>query len=144
MAPFRILREHLAEKKLKLTPQRTLILEQFLKSEGHVSAEEVYDFVRKINPEIGQATVYRAMRLLCEAGIARELHLGDGVTRYETKHGHGHHDHLICDRCRKEIEFLDTEIEKLQERQALEHGFTLTGHRMILFGLCPDCQGQRA
>ena len=126
-----------------MTPQRTLILEHFLKCDGHVSADEVCNIVRSSNSNIGQATVYRAMKLFSEAGLAREVHFGDGVTRYEARHGHGHHDHLVCEVCRMEMEFLDPAIEKLQEKQARAHGFTLTGHRMILFGLCPDCRAQK-
>ena len=126
-----------------MTPQRSLILEHFLKCDGHVSAEDLYNRVRASNPETGQATVYRTMKLFSEAGLAREVHFGDGVTRYEARHGHGHHDHLVCELCRKEVEFLDPAIEKLQEVQAQTHGFRLTGHRMILFGICPDCGVQK-
>jgi Fur family ferric uptake transcriptional regulator len=127
-----------------MTPQRSLILEQLLKCDGHVSAEELYDCVRNSSPGVGQATVYRTIKLFSDAGLAREVHFGDGVIRYEARHGHGHHDHLVCELCRKEIEFLDPAIEKLQEEQAQQHGFSLTGHRMILFGICPDCGVEKA
>jgi Fur family ferric uptake transcriptional regulator len=140
LAPFEQFRRHLAEKKLKMTPQRSLVLDVFLDSSGHISAEELYHAVRSAEPSIGQATVYRTIKVLADAGIAREIHFGDGVSRYEARQGREHHDHLVCEKCRTKVEFLEPAIEALQEKQAREHGFTLTGHRMILFGLCPDCQ----
>ncbi len=130
----------MAEKKLKLTPQRTRILDYFLKLEGHISAEEMYDNIKKDDPSLGQATVYRTMKLLSDAGIAREVDFGDGIKRYEARLGHGHHDHLVCEDCREEVEFFDHAIEEMQEMQADKHGYKLTGHRMILFCICSKCQ----
>ncbi|MGE4299779.1 MAG: Fur family transcriptional regulator [Desulfovibrionaceae bacterium] len=132
--------DYLVTNKLKVTPQRKRILEVFLRSEGHFSAEDLYHRVRKKDPSVGQATVYRTLKILHDCGIAREVHFGDGVARYEHMIGHEHHDHLICDACGKNLEVVDPEIEVLQERLAKKHGFTLTGHRMYLYGLCPDCQ----
>ena len=66
---------------LKFTPQRRLIAEVFLKQAGHLSTEELYDKVRKEDPSVGQATVYRTLKLFCESGLAKEGHFGDGVAR---------------------------------------------------------------
>lgn len=132
--------EHLSDKGLKMTPQRRVILEAFLDVKGHLSAEELYDRIRQDNPAIGQATVYRAVKLLAEAGIARKVDFGDGVARYEPRYGISHHDHIVCEKCRRHVEFVDHEIEKLQEKQAAAHGFRLTSHRMVLYGVCPDCR----
>ena len=133
------LAEHLNKKRLKMTPQRGVILDRFLDVEGHLSAEELYHLVRQSDPAIGQATVYRTVKLLAEAGIAKTVDFGDGVARYEPRYGTSHHDHLVCKKCRRQVEFVDPEIEGLQEKQARIHGFNLISHRMVLFGICPDC-----
>lgn len=132
----------LSEKGLRATPQRALILDAFLKSTRHLRTEELYNLVKRRDPSVGQATVYRALRLLAESGIAREVDFGDGVVRYEHDHGHEHHVHLICERCRKSIEVLDPRIEKLQEKLAREHGFTITSHKLDSFGICPECRAK--
>lgn len=137
-----ILADFLSKKNLRMTPQRELILNAFLKTERHLSSEELYSIVKRKDSSIGQATVYRMLRLLADSGLAREVDFGDGVIRYEHKYGHGHHDHLICERCRKNIEILDDRIEELQERIVKKHGFKLTGHKMYLYGICSDCSSK--
>lgn len=134
------LTDHLEIRGLKMTPQRRLILDCFLDAGGHLSAEELYDKVRRTEPTIGQATVYRTLKLLAEAGIAKTVDFGEGIARYEPRYGQSHHDHLVCERCRRQVEFVDEEIEKLQDKQAGLHGFRLTSHRMVLYGICPDCR----
>ena len=135
----RIFEEHIAARGFRMTRQRGLILDIFLKKEGHLSPEELYALVKTKDRTVGRATVYRMLRLMKEADLARQVNLGDGLARYEHKYGHAHHDHLICLRCGKAIEVLDSDIEALQEKLARKHGYTLTGHQMDLFGLCPDC-----
>lgn len=130
----------LSRKKLKFTSQRGLIFDVFWQSEDHHSPEELYNLVKQIDPQIGQATVYRTLKLLCESGIAREVNFGDGVTRYEPTYGQSHHDHLICSNCGRSVEVVDSRIERLQEKLAKAQGFTLTGHKMYLFGICPQCR----
>lgn len=132
--------DYLAANGLKTTPQRNLILDVFLHCEGHLTAEDLYAEVKAVDPAVGQATVYRTLKLLDDAGVARAVNFGDGVARYEHELGHEHHDHLICEQCGRNIEVLDPKIEKLQEALAKKHGFTLTGHKMYLYGLCADCR----
>ena len=133
---------YLARKKLKFTSQRALIFDVFWTAENHVSPEELYGQVKEKDPSIGQATVYRTLKLLSDSTIAREVDFGDGVTRYEPYFGTSHHDHLICTRCGKSVEVIDEKIEKLQENLAAEHGFTLSGHSMYLYGECRHCKGK--
>jgi len=87
--------------------------------------------------------VYRTLKLLTSSGLAREVDFGEGLSRYEHLWGHAHHDHLICTSCGRTLEVMDTEIERLQERLAQRHGFSLTGHKMDLYGLCPRCRPKR-
>ena len=123
---------------LKHTKQREAILEVFLGVRGHITGEEIHQRVREKHPQIGFTTVYRTMKLLCEAGLASERHFDDGVTRYEIHHEH--HDHLVCIRCGKIEEFECQMIEAAQDRIAEHHGFRLLRHRHELYGHCSKCQ----
>ncbi|GFK93789.1 Ferric uptake regulation protein [Fundidesulfovibrio magnetotacticus] len=141
--PHVLFADYAAQEGLKMTPQRRHILDVFLLQEGHVTSEELYERVKKSYKTIGQATVYRTLKLLSGSGVAKEVDFGDGVTRYERHLDEGHHDHLICERCGANVEVLDETIEKLQEEVAARHGFTLTRHKMYLYGVCPACRGGR-
>jgi Fur family ferric uptake transcriptional regulator len=138
----KIFEDFLGKKSLRDTPQRWLILDEFLKREQHTTTEELYDIVKQRDRTIGQATVYRTLKLLCEAGLAQEVDFGDGVMRYEHLYGHAHHDHLVCQGCGKTVEVVDTVIEELQQRLSAQYGFQLTGHEMYLYGLCEKCRGK--
>lgn len=141
--PISVFQDYIGRNSLKVTPQRMLIVDVFLKAGGHLTTEEVYERVKSVDPSVGQATVYRTMKLLCDSGLAKEVHFGDGVARYEQKYGSKHHDHLICERCGANIEVLDDDIERLQEELARRHGYVLTSHRMYLYGICPACRERR-
>lgn len=131
--------KYLARQKLKFTSQRGLIFDVFWGVTDHVSPEELYHLVKEKDPSVGQATVYRTLKLLSEAGIAREVDFGDGVSRYEPCFGQSHHDHLICKVCGRSVEVVDEKIEKLQEELAAKHGFSLSSHSMYLYGICSRC-----
>lgn len=134
-------RSYLSEQGLKSTQQREIILDEFLRSGSHLSTEELYLKIRKKHPNIGYATVYRTLKLFSECGIAEEHNFGDGQTRYETVASEEHHhDHLICTRCKKIIEFEDPRIEQMQDEVASRHHFKILNHRLELYGLCADCQ----
>ena len=134
----RSLARYLEEHNLKRTKQREAILAAFLEASGHITSEEIHNRVRVDHPNIGYTTVYRTMKLLCEAGVASERHFDDGVTRYEIEHEH--HDHLVCTRCGKIIEFECRSIEATQNRIAGEHGFVVLRHRHELYGHCSECR----
>lgn len=131
--------DYISKNGLKSTPQRRLIVEVFFRSGKHLTTEELYNVVRQEDSSIGQATVYRTLKLLCEAGLAKELHFGESTARYEPVEDDSHHDHLICTVCGANQEVIDEKIEELQVALAQKHGFCLTSHRMILYGVCSDC-----
>jgi len=135
-----ILLKYLESKNRKQSRQRTQILELFLKAPGHLTANELYLQVRKHNPAIGFATVYRTLKLLCSCGLCREMSLEDGIMRYERQKGHEHHDHLVCTKCGRVVEVVDQIIESHQERLFKKYGFYPQRHRMELFGLCKKCK----
>lgn len=120
--------------------QRVQILDIFLKTKRHPTINDLYNMVRKKNPKIGLATVYRTMRVICDAGLAGETDFGDGLRRFEHKYEHQHHDHLVCLKCGRIIEVISPEIEKLQENLAKKHRFKTVRHRMEIFGICRTCK----
>lgn len=130
----------LGRKGLKHSRPRNEILEAFLNTEKHLTAEELYRLVKEKDSAIGFVTVYRTLKLICESGLGRELRFKDRTARYEHLYGHQHHDHLICTRCGQFIEVVDPEIERLQERLFKEQGFIPEGHRMELYGICKKCR----
>lgn len=132
--------EFLAQQNLRMTSQRELIVKVFCKLTDHVTAEELYERLKKTDKSIGHATVYRTLKLLTEAGIGRELHFGEGCVRYEPDTGDDHHDHLVCVKCGKNVEFYDDEIEQLQQKIAEKHGYELIDHSMNLYGICSKCR----
>jgi Fur family ferric uptake transcriptional regulator len=134
----RTLGSYLEEHKLKNTKQREAILDVFLQAAAHLTSDELFQRVRDAHPNIGYTTVYRTMKLLCDAGIATEHHFDDGITRFEI--AHEHHDHLVCTRCGKIIEFESQRIEETQSQIAADHGFHLLRHRLELYGHCKDCR----
>ena len=122
------------------TQQRRAIASVFFSEEGHLTIEDLYCKVHEEDPTVGQSTVYRTMKLLCESGLAREVSFGGGVVRYE-RASEWHHDHLICERCGRSLEVVDPDIEALQENLVRKYGFTPTQHRLYLYGVCPECLG---
>lgn len=138
-----LLKNHLTQKGLKLTLQRERILEAFLKVD-HITAEDLHRQIsRKNRPALGLATIYRTLNLLCEIGIGQQRHFGDSKTIFDNVLHKKHHDHLICDKCDKIIEFECPDIERLQEEMAAMHGFTLKNHRLELYGHCLDWENCR-
>ena len=137
---MQVLTEYLRANKLKVTPHRELSLETFLDHEGHLSVEDIYRTVKKLDPHVGYTTVYRTMKLLTDSGLAREVDLADGITRYEHLFNHEHHDHMICMECGASIEFLNPEIESVQDAASDQLGFKVLDHKLQIYGVCRKCQ----
>ena len=137
------LRTFIAKEGLKNSRQRETIAEVFFETSDHIRVEDILNRVREVDPKVSQATVYRTMKLLVECDLAEARQFQDGQTRYEVSDDDGHHhDHLICTKCGKIIEFVDDRIEKLQVEVAASFGFTVSDHKMELYGICsdPECQ----
>ena len=132
--------DFMSRKGLNTTSQRRVIAEAFFELPGHHSLEEFYQYILGRDPGIGQTTGYRTLKLLCDAGLATEIHFSYGITRYEVARPDSHHDHIVCLSCGKIVEICDQRIEKLQRELAEKHGFSLNGHVHNLYGLCADCR----
>jgi Fur family transcriptional regulator, ferric uptake regulator len=131
--------EYLRDRGLKMTETRETVLDAFLQMERHVTVDELLEAARRADPSIGQATVFRTIKLLAEAGLAREACSDDGARRFEHAYRHEHHDHLICVSCGRVVEFSDAAIERAQDAIYKAHGFKAVEHRMELKGICPRC-----
>ena len=129
--------ERLEEKGLRLTDQRRVIAEVLSESTDHPDVEELYARAAERDGRISLATVYRTVKLFEEAGLLDKLEFGDGRARYEDAE-RAHHDHLIDIQTGEVIEFVDPEIEALQEKIARRLGYRLKGHRLELYGVPLD------
>ena len=136
----KIFTDFTAKKGLKHSDIRLKILDVLNEGQKHSSASELFAKVRERYPTVGQATVYRTLKLLCECDICRELRTEDGLARYEVAMGHEHHDHIVCLGCGRFEEAVDEKIEKLQIQLAKSKGYSLKRHKLMLYGLCPKCK----
>lgn len=121
-------------KGLRMTDQRRIVARIVGEAEDHPDVEELFARAARLDPRISLATVYRTVKLFEEAGILEKLEFGDGRARYEDAE-RDHHDHLIDVNTGEVIEFVDPEIEALQERIAARLGYRLIGHRLELLGV---------
>jgi Fur family ferric uptake transcriptional regulator len=136
---FQVLADHLSANGLKHSRQRELILHHFLDTGGHMTVDDLYRVIHRKNPGIGRTTIYRALKVFVDAKLADAIELKDGLTRFEHKFRHAHHDHMICTECGTILEFLSAEIERLQDEIADTYGFQIESHRHQIFGLCQKC-----
>lgn len=124
---------------LKVTLPRVKILEILAGSaERHMSAEDVYKTLLEQNEEIGLATVYRVLTQFEAAGLVERHNFEGGHAVFELDQG-SHHDHIVCMKCGKVVEFVDSTIERLQHEIADQNGFTLVDHSLTLYGVCQSC-----
>ena len=117
-----------------MTEQRRIVAQVLEESQDHPDVEALYARALKLDPRISIATVYRSVKLFEESGILEKLEFGDGRARYEDAE-RDHHDHLIDMNSGEVIEFIDPDIEALQEKIAERLGYRLKGHRLELYGV---------
>ncbi len=121
-------------KGLRLTEQRRVVAAVLEQADDHPDVEELYNRASRIDAKISLATVYRTVKLFEDWGLLEKHEFGDGRARYETS-DRDHHDHLIDVNSGEVIEFVDEEIEALQEKIARKLGYELRGHRLELYGV---------
>ncbi len=127
----------LQKKGLKMTWERNIILKEVLGWKGHFQADEMVRFFDSSSQRISRATVYRTLKLLEESGVIKSFQGSEDVKIYEKVKKH--HDHLICTKCGKIMEFYNSEIEALQKAACKSAGFKPEYHVMNIYGLCSDC-----
>ena len=136
-----LLLDYLRQKNLQWTSQRELLLQEVLRTSAHFDADQLVEGLRESGHAVSRATVYRTLPHLQECGLIREVFRCQGRAQYERTATH--HDHMLCVRCGKIIEFKDDRIERLQEVLCRKHGFKPLEHRLGIRGICNECR-QRA
>jgi Fur family ferric uptake transcriptional regulator len=144
VSPIQIesLKEQLKIKGYKLTPQRRAVVNIVLSNKGsHLTAEEMYDLVKRECPEIGLATIYRTVQLLEDIGVLCKINLDDGCNRYElldNEEAH-HHHHLICRKCGKVVEVEEDLLEAIEKNVENKYKFKIENHSVKFLGVCNEC-----
>jgi len=128
----------------KRSSKREQIVNVFLRQEGHLSADDLFDLIRKDDHRISRATVYRTLQWMVDAGIARKVDFGEGRFRFEHSYRQPRHFHLICKSCHRSFEFLSSDIEGLVEEVATARGFTPSQSVVQIYGTCEECRTGRA
>lgn len=127
----------------KRSSKRDRILSIFVRQEGHLSADDLCDLVRKEDAGIGRATVYRTLQWMVGAGIARKVDFGDGRSRFEPSYRHPRHFHFVCNTCHRSSEFLSSDIESLIEEIASARSFAPAQTVVQIVGMCEECRTGR-
>ncbi len=143
-ALLEVFRRYLKDRNLPVTHQRVTIAEAVFFSDSHLSVGDLERLLRSSSDRIGRATIYRTLEVMLEAGLVREHDFDEGFKRYEPVTEQGHHEHLICITCGKVVEFSSERLERMKVLIAEEYGFRHHHHRLEIYGVCHECQGQDA
>ncbi len=122
---------------------RFKVLEVFLQTEKHVSVPELVERLEKTGWQMDAEFVQDTLKLMCRFGFAHKSRFDNGIVLYEHRHLGQHHDHMICTKCRKILEFEEDQIEQLQIKIAAAHGFHMLQHKLEIYGICDDCLKER-
>lgn len=131
------------QEKIEDFEQRLTVLEAFLQTEKHVTVDELVALLSQDGRQLERKFVQDTLKLMSRFGFADQSNFDNGDLRYEHRHLGQHHDHMVCAKCRKILEFHDTRLEALQTEIANANGFQMFQHRMELYGICADCQSER-
>ena len=144
--PIEKYREFLQTKGLRLTRERSIIVDEVFANHEHFDAEQLIQRLasRQDGKRVSRSTIYRTLTLLEEAGLLRKVARQEDRDVFEHAYGYPHHDHLICGRCGTLIEFHDPRLRAILEEVARERQFRLTTHRLEVDGLCGECSGPPA
>ncbi len=130
------------QEKVDRIEDRFKILDVFLQTESHITLEDLGKILMENSPDFDDDFIKDTMKLLCRFGFAQKVQFDDGQTRYEHRHLGQHHDHMICTKCGKIIEFKDQGLEDYQVDIASAHGFHMLQHKMEIYGICGECLKQ--
>jgi Fur family transcriptional regulator, ferric uptake regulator len=134
-----VFREYLRERGLKYTGERELVLHAVMRTDEHFEAEQLVLNMRQAQAHVGKATVYRTLKLLVDCRIVREVYFSNKLAHYEHAYGQAPHDHMVCRRCGRIIEFDAAEVVRLRSSLAAERGFHAQTHRFQIIGVCEKC-----
>ncbi len=132
-------KSYLTARRLKFTAERQAVLDRVFATHRHFEADELLVDLRHNDLKISKATIYRTLSLLVKSGLLREVIFGERHMHYEHVHGYEHHDHMVCNKCGKIVEFIDDRIEALQIEVCKKNKFQAESHRLQIQGLCEVC-----
>jgi Fur family transcriptional regulator, ferric uptake regulator len=133
-------RRYLREHHQPITRPRDLVAQVIFLAEDHLSVDAIRRELRQQGEQVGTATVYRTLELLVECGLVRAHDFGEGFKRYEAMAAQSGHEHLICQRCGRVVEFINERLERMLPVLADEHGFQHQRHRLEIYGVCRECR----
>ncbi len=138
-----LFRSFIKTKGLRNTPEREEIILEIFMSQDHFDVDELYLRLRNRGSRVSKASIYRNIPLIMECGLIKEVWHEDGHMHYEPVYGQTHHCHLRCLGCGKVIEFVEKDLQEIQERLGKEHHFDIVDHRLDLVGYCSKCRLER-
>lgn len=141
VSPADKFREYLATRGMRLTRERETIVEEVFSSHEHFDTDQLVNRLsnRTDGTRVSRATVYRALDDMVLAGLLRKVARSQNREVYEHDYGYPQHDHLICSKCGKLIEFENATFSRILDDVATEHGFRMAGHRLEVYGVCAEC-----
>uniref|UniRef100_A0A7C3Z001 Ferric uptake regulation protein n=1 Tax=Desulfobacca acetoxidans TaxID=60893 RepID=A0A7C3Z001_9BACT len=138
-----IFREYIRQRGLRRTPEREVVLQEVFAVHEHFDVEELYLRLRRKGVKVSKASVYRALRLLLDCGLVREVDYTDGHWHYEHIYGHGNHNHLRCLGCGEIVEFEAAGLASLEEQLSNTYGYLIISHHWEVKGYCRECRSRQ-
>lgn len=139
---IKVFKEFIRQRGLRNTRERETIAREILSRQDHFDVDELY-LSLKDRGGVSKASIYRTIPLLIKAGLITEVFREDGHMHYEHIYGREHHCHLRCNNCRKVIEFSNPLLSEIEKEVGEKFGFAVTGHKLEIFGLCPECSQKK-
>jgi len=134
-----VFREYLRDRGLKYTDERQELLQAVMRNDEHFEAEQLLLQLHQAGSRVAKATIYRTLPLLVSCGIVKAVQFSNDRVHYEHTYGQDPHDHMVCRRCGRIIEFDSSDVDRLRAALAARHGFYAVSHRLQIMGLCQQC-----
>jgi Fur family ferric uptake transcriptional regulator len=135
-----IFQDYIRERNLRWTPERETILQEIFETHEHFDVEGLYLQLKQKGSKVSKASIYRAIPLLIDCGLIREVDFSDGHWHYEHIYGHDHHNHLKCLGCGEVMEFEEPLLAQVDRRLNREYGYSIVTHQLEVKGYCPACR----
>lgn len=135
-----IFSSYLKEHNQRQTPERFMVLEEIYRADGHFDADDIFFNMKEGGTRVSRATVYNTLDLLVECGLVQRQQFGENQYYYERAYAYQQHDHIICKKCGKVLEFCDPRIQEIKTMMEKIHKFDISGHSLHFFGTCQDTE----